>query len=245
MKKNLLLFGVIGLFILLWSTLAWAQCPEDKIDLGKCDTLHLVALDTICSSFPCNVEVLMLITHDANEIGRSGFEDSISSFVVPLTWTTTNPSAYCSLGEYWNSTTILYPDSNFEMSVFRHAVRGTDTLYHNRMAEMANDFSRRDWDTKLVEMNSDTTDTKIIGYHFVRPYFYLMLVPTGLPDQRWWEGHRILLATLTFRVEEEMTICIDTVFWPPASHLTFSRADAQTYIPRDNLPYCFSISRPR
>jgi hypothetical protein len=26
-------------------------------------------------------------------------------------------------------------------------------------------------------------------------------------DRRWWEGDRVLLATMTFRVEDTMTIC--------------------------------------
>jgi len=232
---------LIAFLVFLFSSLqVWAQCPEDLNDLGECDTLHLVALDTdtICESFPCNVEVLILVTHDVNDM--DGIEDSISGLVVPLTWTTTNPSAYCSLGEYWNTTSMLYLYPDFERSIFRHIVEGEDTLYHNRMAhlEAAGGLG---W-SSIIEMSSDTTDTLIEGYHVIRPYFRLQLIPMEPRDQRWWEGNRVLLVTMTFRVEDEMMLCIDSVSWPPGSNLSFTRIDAETYIPRIENPWCLNIT---
>ncbi|NIN65163.1 MAG: hypothetical protein GTO63_10775, partial [Anaerolineae bacterium] len=73
---------------------------------------------------------------------------------------------------------------------------------------------------------------------------WLTVVPTGAPDQRWWESDRVLLATMTMRIEDTMEVCVDTTFWPPATSVTFSRSDAETYIPRDNMPNCFWVGPP-
>jgi hypothetical protein len=155
--------------------------------------------------------------------------DSIAGFVVPVSWTRTNPSAYCSLGSYWNTSSALWIYPDFERSVFRHMVEGPDTLYHNRMADIGADFSLREWDTRIVDMSTDPG------------FFRMALFPTGSQDQRWWEGDRVLLATMTFRIEDSMHVCIDTSFWPPASDLSFIRSDGVEYTPRDNLPFCFWI----
>jgi uncharacterized membrane protein len=37
---------------------------------------------------------------------------------------------------------------------------------------------------------------------------------------------------------------MDTTFWPPTGNLMFSRGDAVTYTPRDNLPNCFTVGPP-
>jgi hypothetical protein len=100
------------------------------------------------------------------------------------------------------------------------------------MADMATDFSGREWDTRVLELSSDTDSA----------YMRMALVPTGTEDQYWWEGERVLLATLTFKLEDTMHVCIDTTFWPPGSNLAFTRSDAAIYTPRDNLPDCFSIA---
>jgi hypothetical protein len=49
------------------------------------------------------------------------------------------------------------------------------------------------------------------------------------------------MATATFSLDDTTTICIDTCFTPVGGGVTFSRADAVTYVPRDNMPYCSSI----
>jgi len=63
--------------------------------------------------------------------------------------------------------------------------------------------------------------------------------------QRWWEGDRVLLATLTFKVSDTMHVCIDTTFWPPANNLSFTRHDAVLYFPRHLLPLCIWVGPPR
>lgn len=225
MKRSLSIFLLLTALAL--SVMSWAQCPEDTVDLGECDTLHVEAYppDLLFTGPGHLVRVPILVTHDLAEI-----EDSIMGFIVPLWCSHTNPSKYCSLSEYWNTTTMLWPAPDFSTrSIFRHIVEGTDTLHHNRMASLAADFSFREWDFKVLNLESGSN-------------FWLVISPTGPEDQRWWEGYRTLLATATFKLEDTMTICIDSCFWPPASNLIFGRYDAELYIPRLTLPYCFSVS---
>lgn len=236
----------VAFMIFVFSSVSgWAQCPADTVDLGDCDTLHLVAVDTLCESFPCNVEIMILVTHDLNDIPGEGYQDSLSSIVTPFTWSTNNPSKFCTLS---STKTVLYdflPD--FPNSIFRHPVEGEQSD-SNRMALMANDFSGRDWDNILFDYSSDTTDVEIGGEHVIRPNFRLALIAGGGADQLWWESNRVLLATMTFTVEDEMTICIDTVFWPPNSKSTYTRMDAKKFVPRLDRPpdstWCFNIKYP-
>ena len=89
----------------------------------------------------------------------------------------------------------------------------------------------QEWDTRILDLGGGT-------------HFWLSLVPTGTQDQRFSGGSRVLVATMTFTVDDTMTICLDSCFWPPTGRLWFSRSDAVTYTPRHNLPYCFSVSYP-
>ncbi|KPK99473.1 MAG: hypothetical protein AMJ91_07710 [candidate division Zixibacteria bacterium SM23_73_3] len=227
MKRSGLFLLIVIISILGLFTLSWGQCPEDPNDRGECDTLNVICLDCEQSpgSGPYFVRFPFLVTHD-----QIDYIDSIGGFVVPLLWTHTNPSAYCSLGNWWNITPTSWAHPHFSTrSIFRHIVEGTDTLYHNRMADLAADFMGRDWDTRILELSTDPA------------YMRLAVAASGQEDQWWWESDRVLLATLTFRIEDTMHVCIDTTFWPPSGRLQFGRYDAETYIPRDNLPNCFWI----
>jgi hypothetical protein len=227
MKSGLFLFLVSA--ILTLSTMSWARCPEDTVDLGECDTLHVEAYppDLLFTGPGHLVRVLILVTHDLAII-----QDSIGSFAIPLCYSRSNPSKYCSLSQYWNTTPASWLAPDFSTrSIFRHVVEGSDTLYHNRMADLAADFSGRDWDFVALHLQS--------GDH---GHFRLALCPTGFEDQRWWEGNRTLLATATFKLEDTMTICMDSCFWPPSTRLQFFRHDAREYYPRHRLPHCFSVS---
>ncbi len=226
-RRSLFLCGmtllVFGLF-----TQSWGQCPEDPFDNGECDTLNVLCLDCeVGGPGPYFVRFPILVTHDQTEP-----LDSIAGFVVPLTFTHTNPAAYCSASSWWNGTQMIYLAPDFERSIFRHILDGPDTLYANRMAQLEGDFSNRGWDLVILNLEDGSN-------------FWLTLVPTAAENQRWWEGDRVLLATMTLRVEDTMHVCIDSTFWPPASHLSFSRSDGQLYTPRDNLPYCFWIGGPQ
>jgi hypothetical protein len=222
----------ICVFVLLVHTftgLSRAQCPEDTVDRGECDTLHVICLDceedTVAENFYL-VRFPLLVTHDQTQP-----TDSLVGFIIPLAFTHTNPSAYCSVSHYWNLPWMLWVFPDFSTrSIFRHIVEGSDTLYHNRMALLDGDFSARGWD--FVNVDLDGTS-----------HFRLAVVATGLQDQRWWESERELLATMTFRIQDTMQICLDTTFWPqpPTTNLEFWRSEGQTYVPRDNLPRCFDV----
>jgi hypothetical protein len=103
MKQYLLFPALLASSILILGGFCWAQCPEDPNDLGFCDTLIAVSWDACeCGSFPCLVHVSLLVTHDSNtfywEPAGYWIQDSISSFVIPIKWTHTNPTAYCVRG---------------------------------------------------------------------------------------------------------------------------------------------------
>ena len=233
MKKYFFASLVLAFSTLILGQFSWAQCPEDTVDHGNCDTLTVTCLDCeqTPGTGPWHVRFPLLVTHDQTET-----IDSIAGFVIPLGWTRTNPAAYCSLDAYWNTSDALWVFPGFPRSIFRHMLNDadpTDTLMHNRMAQMAADFSNREWDTRIVDVKSDYANDSV--------WARMSLVATGTQDQRWWEGDRVLLATLTYVIEDTMTICMDSAFWPPTNRLLWSRADGVTYVPRDNLPHCFTV----
>lgn len=242
MKRCLMFFLMITSTLLI-SSISWGQCPEDPMDNGNCDTLFAIPYPdspVVVESFPAFAEVHLFVTNDV----ETATLDSLAGIVIPLQYTRTNPSAYCSVSTYWNTTSTLFAYPDFSRSVFRHKVEGTDTVYYNRQAVMARDFLGRDWDTRLVEVASDSSwvwfnESKDSAW--VPPHCYLSVIATGTDDQLWWEGDRVLLATVTFNLEDTMTICIDTTWWPPTARLAFTRMDAQTYFPRTNMPLCFRV----
>jgi hypothetical protein len=239
-------------------------------DLGLCDTLHVVpwpetdtcfiycfggSCDTMCintpgEEFPCFAFVNILVTHDSNthwwRDESKWVQDSVSAFVFPLVWTHTNPAAYCSLPGYWNANLVsdLNPYTpNFPRSIWRHFQ--SSTLGNNRMADLAALFQGKEWATVITDWTNDSSWYKFSGETdsvFTPPRFWTSLVPTNPTNQRWWEGGRTLLATFTFRVEDTMTICIDSMFWPPFNRLTLARKDGVNYFPRHELPKCFRVA---
>ena len=96
------------------------------------------------------------------------------------------------------------------------------------MMDLAEQGTGLQWDTRIL-------------YLAYEGKIFCSLVPTGTEDQRFCGGSRVLLATLTFTLEDSTTICIDTTWAPPDGRTVFSRSDAVTYLPRDNMPYCSSI----
>lgn len=222
--KSILLFVAVLAACILWpSDLSLAQCPEDPNDNGICDTLYVEFCppDALFSGPGHLVQVPIRVTNDI----LNPAIDSIAGFVIPLCYTHSNPSKYCSLSGYWNNTN-LYPDPNLDRSIFRHLDGET-----NWMTTLSEHSSIYPWDTIILMLDGTS-------------HFWLSLVPTGMQDQRFWGGSRVLVATMTFRVEDTMTVCLDTCFWPISGPFNFVRSDAVTYVPRDNMPYCFSISSP-
>jgi PKD repeat protein len=221
MSKKIRVFWALVLILIL-SNFSWASCPEEPSDLGICDTLYVApwpytdtcfisGADTICinvpgQKFPCFWYVHLLVTHDLNNYKDISnlVQDSLAGFVVPLTWTRTNPSKYCSLLAYWN--TSDYSGAGLTRSVFRD-----HGGMQNRMLDLQ-------WYYHVVQ---DSTTP---------PYFRMSLI--RIMEQCWWESNKTLLATLTFKLQDTMTVAFDSTFWPPSSRLAFSRKDGVSYIPR-------------
>jgi hypothetical protein len=237
-------------------------------DLGLCDTLHVVpwpkidtcfidsgvsGCDTICINnpgkyFPCFLYLNLFVTHDSNTFWwqeyKKWVQDSIISFVLPLAWTHTNPTAYCSLSTSWNRNTMDWENSRFPRSIWRHF--HPSRLDSNRMAWLAEQSQGLEW-SATVNMTSDSSWYHYSGGRdsaFVPPYIWMTLLPVQQTSRKWWEGGRTLLATFTFRIADTMHICIDTTFWPPSSRLKYTRHDVKSYVPRDNLPLCIWVHPP-
>ncbi len=253
MKRNLIFLFLLSSVMLELPFLnsLWAQCPEDPTDLGICDTLYVETFDCYHNyqadpgSFD-SVLVAVYITHDSNtfwwqEVSR-WVQDSINSFVVPLTFW--HPASGCAdsvilpTHDQWNNTEINPYVPWMNRSMFRHIgdTHTGDTTY-NRMLLMVENFKTA-WSVYTdFESHSSSSDSGRCSFS---------LVPFSPTCQRWWEGSRTLLATLTFHVYlsdacDTAEICLDSVFWPPDSYLSFGRHDARIYRPRHNLPVCDTV----
>jgi hypothetical protein len=267
MKKNLV-FLLLVTVVLAFPSLLPAQCPEEPDDLGDCDTLHVLpwprtdtcfiscfmgTCDTTCinspgQQFPCFAYVTLLVTHDSNTFYWEGedllVQDSIVVFVIPLAWTRTNSAAYCSLSGYWNENAMSWFDPRFPRSIWRHF--HPSELDSNRMAWLAAKSQGLEWSDILLNMTNDSS-----WYYYTDPFqqkdslftpprMWLTMIRSAT-NRGWWEGHRILLSTFTFRLEDSTTVCIDSTLWPPESRLNFWRIDVTRSIPRSNLPICFRV----
>jgi hypothetical protein len=228
MKKYALLFGLIMSLLLTWFSLGWAQCPEDPRDSGDCDSLCLqiwLQDSTFIFPGPQFVRVPAYVVHDLPNQNI----DSIAAFVIPLCFTHNNPAKYCSLTSYWNS--ILTSVPNHNRNIFRHMPDNNTPIVHNWMWDLYESGSGGEWNGVILDLDGTT-------------HFQLVLVPSGSEDPLYGEITKRLLFTMTFKLTDTMTVCIDSCFWPPSDRLCFSRSDAVTYIPRHNLPFCFSVSCP-
>ncbi|MGB8658095.1 MAG: dockerin type I repeat-containing protein [Candidatus Zixiibacteriota bacterium] len=145
------------------------------------------------------------------------------AFAIPLCYTHTNPSKYCSLSTYWNNVALDGPTAS--RSIFRHLIQGQDTIMHNWMMDLFQLGTGNEWDSRFLSLDGTS-------------HFWLALVATGADDQRFGSGSRTLVATMTFKLQDTMEICIDSCFWPPTTRMAFLRSDAQDYIPRHFLPRC-------
>ena len=99
------------------------------------------------------------------------------------------------------------------------------------MMDQSEQLIELEWDTRILDLGG--------GDHF-----WLSLVPTGWQDQRFPGGSRVLVATMTFTVEETTTICMDVDYWSGGSGVCFSRSDAITYTPEHFMPICEDIHFP-
>jgi hypothetical protein len=219
------------LWILLFVGSSWAQCPEDPNDNGVCDTLYVDKYweQELCPPAAWLVRFPIRVTSDIPDPAV----DSISGIVIPLCYSW-SAAGYCSLTYYHNNTN-LYPLPDLEWSVFRHLPSMDDPQERNFMMDYAEQGTGADWDTRILDLTQGNS-------------FFLSLVPSGTPDQRFPGGSRVLVATMTFKVEQIGWSCddltIDSCFWPPTATLLFSRSDAQIYVPRHFLPTTRGIGIP-
>jgi hypothetical protein len=254
MKPKILLSAVALILTLGISVVSWAQCPEDPIDLGICDTLYVkqwASTDTcfegICinnpgSLYPCFLFVSLFVTHDSNtfwwEGGTRWVQDSIMGFTVPLTFWHERPggggTVIYPVSQNLNNTQLDPSHAQFPKSIFRHLVdEDGDTIY-NRLAQMVGeglDLWSKSVDRDTLSMDGDS------GHVF--------LAALAVTARRWWEGSRVLLATYTFKISDSMHVYFDSTFWPPGNNLAFTRYDAVNYVPRHILPHTIWIGPPR
>jgi hypothetical protein len=202
-----------------------AQCPQDLNDAGQCDTLYVEVYppDTIFAGF---ARALILVTHDVPD----PTEDSLAAIDLPFCFTRTNPTKFCSLSSHWNNPLLYpYPPELLERSIFRHIIEHGDTVIHNWMMDQSQLETGVEWDEVIINLDGTS-------------HFWFHTIRGGPGDQLFGDGSRVLLATMTFRMEDTMTICIDSCFWPPTTRIVFVTEWATSYRPRHNLPHCFSLS---
>ena len=228
MKRFVILLSVVLAMTLGLFSFSWGQCPEDPNDRGECDTLNITCWE-------CNqpdtgsfyfIRFPMWVTHDVPD----PLIDSIAAFVIPLCYTHTNPSSFCSASTYWNR--ILWTSSNLPRSIFRHlVVSPTDTI-HNWMMDLFEAENGEEWNAIILDLDGIS-------------HFWLTMIPSGSEDTRFGPGSDVLLATMTFKVQDTMHVSMDSCLWPPSSQLVFSRSDGVTYVPRTNLPHSYWIGPPQ
>jgi hypothetical protein len=248
MKQNLLVFAVVVVASLFFARHSWTACPQDPSDLGICDTLYV-------ETFGCDntyqatagydsVRVAIYVTHDSNTFywdgGGRWVQDSIAGFLVPLTFWKEDcaDSVILPTWDGWNNTEIIPYDPVMERSMFGHQVdpHAGQTVY-NRLFQMAENGK----DAWSVITNIESHSSQDNSGHV-----YLNIFGATAACQRWWEGSRVLLATLTFLVYMDDTcditeICLDSTFWYPSDNLSFVRLDGTLYCPRHFLPVCDTI----
>ena len=223
--KRYVLLSVAGMVFLLLAGSVGAQCPEQPNDNGICDTFYVEIFegDTLFTDGPQQIRFPLRLTNDIPDPSI----DSIAAMCIALCFTSSNPAANPTIEVSHNNTNV-FPQPNLEGSIFRHLPGMDDPQEHNWMMGLGEQGLGQEWDTRILDLG--------IGNHF-----WLAVVPTGAPDPRFCGGSRVLVATMTFTLDDTTTLCVDTCFWPPTHGQLFSRTDAVTYIPRDNVPYCTAI----
>lgn len=226
MKSLLLHLVILSLFFLMLTNFSYGTCQEDPNDNGICDTLSVEVFrsDSILYSSGQIVRIPIFVTHDVPNPDI----DSIAGFVIPLCYTHTNSAKYCSVPRYWNQ--ILINPGQKNRDILRHLPTWDDPQIHNWMADLYDEANGGDWDGIILDLDETS-------------HFWLALIP-GEEDPLFGDENHVLLAAMTLRVQDTMTICIDSCFWPPTYRLRFCPSDGMTYIPRHNLPHCFSVSCP-
>jgi len=258
MKRKLLLLAVMIMATLFFTSQSWAECDATHpgVDLGICDTIYVETFDCDhtyeATGAYDSVRVAIYVTHDSNTFlawpgtpDEKWVQDSISGFVIPLNFTlvgcadslifpTTPPYPTSGPFAYWNNKIMNPGNSRFPRSVFRHLYNPhTGVTDSNRLALM-HDAGFPDWTVNFDVVN------KAPGH------FFMNVIPMASDCERWWEGSRVLLGTMTFLLYglhhpecDSSAICLDSTHWQPGDYnVTFVRYDAKGYVPRHFLPVC-------
>jgi hypothetical protein len=222
MKKYFLILVVLLVWVM--GSSAWGACPEDTSDLGLCDSVYLDPWlpDLLDANFagggPYFVRVGIYIVHDVADEAT----DSIAGMQFPLCYTHTNPANYCSLSSGWNTTVV----STNTKSIFRHLVEGSDVdsnwmLRQKTLGEDAGDDWV--WSTRILNLDGIS-------------YYQLLLVPSVQPSFG-ESGNKWLMATMTFKIQDTMTVYIDTCYWSPGNPIQFARPNGKAWAPRMGTPH--------
>jgi hypothetical protein len=244
MKRSFLPIAVVVSLLVLFN-LSWGQCPQDPTDLGICDTLYVETFGSDhvydATGVYDSVRVAIYVTHDSNTFywdgGGKYIQDSIAAFTIPLKFSKSGCADSVVFPTYglWNNKYDSPYIPPFKRSIFRDIVdthtEPPETVY-NRYNYMRNQLF---WDAWTVQVNFTGDST----------FFFMGATGPG----RWWEGQKVLLATLTFLVYmgascDSSAICLDSTLWPPSSNLSFTRYDAVNYVPRHFLPICNWVGLP-
>ncbi len=221
MKKVLLGILVFGLFF----SYSWAACPQAPNDPGECDTFHLELYDSAngniggyTGAWPRNIYFPMYVTNDVPDPTT----DSIHVFLIPLSITHSNATAYCTISTYWNWN-VTFGGVNLPRCIWRNFPTNSDT---SRMMWWYNEGNGAEWNGKYFDFSSRDSIWSVVGGEYtgdtnIHPHFFMSLLTSSTEDAGWWEGNRVLLATMTLRVQDSMTIVIDSTWWPPTSHMKY------------------------
>jgi hypothetical protein len=215
MRRNLLIVSWLFVASMLFSAQVWAVCPEEPFDNGECDTLHVDIHppdQDPAGSPPHFVRFPIRVTHDIVDV-----MDSLAGFVIPLCYTHSNPSAYCSLSSYWNNI-YLFPNPS-DRSIFRDLDGETNWFW---------------WLSQVDPPPPMPPPPIFLDVDGTSHFWFAATVW----NQRFGELDQGLIATMTFKMEDTMTVCIDSCFWPPSDRLAFCNSAAQLYVPRHYLPVC-------
>ena len=195
-------------------------------DNGIRDSLYITCPDSFqYHDPPWDVRIPLLVTNDIPD----PLLDSIAGMMMILCYESTNPSAN-TCADPAKNTTDLYPYPNLNASIFRHLPSMEDPQVRNWMMDYSEPGLGLQWDTRILDLTS------------MEETIFLSLVPTGMEDQRFCGGSRLLTTTITLTLEDTTTIAIDTCFWY-FGRTCFSRSDAITYMPWYNGPFHVNIRR--
>jgi hypothetical protein len=211
-------------FLLLAGSV-WGQCPEQPTDNGVCDTFYVDIFegDTLLTDRPQQIRFPLRFTNDIPDPSI----DSVAAMCIALCFTSSNPAANPTIEVSYNNTNV-FPQADLDGSIFRHLPGMDDPQERNWMMDLGEQGLGEEWGSRILDIGGGT-------------HFWLAMSRTTATQPTFCGGSRVLVATMTFTLDDTTTLCIDTCWWPPTHGQLFARSDAVCYIPRDNMPYCTTV----